>query len=126
MSIKLKAHGSFYKTEQFLRRMIGGEQYRVIEQIVQRGVDELIAVTPKDTGMTAASWTYRITQKNGSLEIAFINYNKVQGIPIVVLLRYGHGTRNGGYVKGRDFITPVTEPIFDEVLEAVWEEVVNS
>ena len=123
MSIKLKAHGSFYKTEQFLRRMIGGEQYRVIEQIVQRGVDELIAVTPKDTGMTAASWTYRITQKNGSLEIAFINYNKVQGIPIVILLRYGHGTRNGGWVEGRDYINPALRPVFDRLLSDAWKEV---
>lgn len=126
MSIKLKAYGSFHKTDNFLRRMIGGEQYKAIESIVRRGCDELMAVTPKDTGATAASWTYKITQKNGSLEIAYINYNKTKGIPIVILLRYGHGTRNGGYVKGRDFITPVTEPIFDEVLESVWREVVNS
>lgn len=126
MSIKLKASGSFYKTEQFLRRMIGGEQYKAIEAIVQRGCDELAAVTPKDTGITAASWTYRITQRNGFLEIAFINYNKVQGVPLVILLRYGHGTGNGGYVKGRDFITPVTEPIFNDILESVWREVVNS
>lgn len=122
-SIKLKVRGSFDNVEKFFKRMISGEQYRSIDAIAQRGVAQLSAVTPRDTGATAESWTYEIKIHNGAVDISFLNYNKTKGIPIVVLLRYGHGTRNGGYVKGRDFITPVTQPIFDEIANQVWEEV---
>lgn len=121
--IKLKTIGSFDKTEKFFERIIRGDQYEAIDDIAKRGVEALAAVTPIDTGATAASWTYDIKIKNGNVEIAFSNYNKTKDIPIVILLRYGHGTRNGGYVKGRDFITPVTQPIFDEIANRVWEEV---
>lgn len=123
MSIKLKVRGSFDKTEKFFERMVRGEQYKVIDEIAQRGVDALMAVTPVDTGETATSWTYNIKIKNGVVELAFTNYKKVAGVPLVILLRYGHKTGNGGYVKGRDFITPVTQPIFDEIANQVWEEV---
>ena len=123
MSIKLKVRGSFDKTEKFLLRMTKGEQYRAIDEIAQRGVEQLEAVTPRNTGETAASWSYKIKIQNGVVEVAFTNYKKVAGIPLVILLRYGHRTGNGGYVKGRDFITPVTGPIFDEIQEKVWEEV---
>ena len=123
MSIKLKVRGSFDKTEKFFERMVRGEQYKVIDEIAQRGVDALMAVTPVDTGETATSWTYDIKIKNGVVELAFTNYKKVAGVPLVILLRYGHKTGNGGYVKGRDFITPVTQPIFDEIANQVWEEV---
>lgn len=122
-AIKLKVRGGFDNIEKFFERMVRGEQYRVIESIAQKGVEELAAVTPRDTGATASSWTYDIKINNGEVEVAFSNYNKTQGIPIVILLRYGHGTGNGGYVKGRDFITPVTKPIFDEIADKVWEEV---
>ena len=123
MGIVLKVRGSFDKTEKFFARMLKGEQYRVIDEIAQRGVDALSAVTPMDTGETAASWNYSLKIKNGAVELAFENYKKVAGVPLVILLRYGHKTGNGGYVKGRDFITPVTEPIFDMIAQQVWEEV---
>ena len=123
MGIKLKLRGSFDKTEKFFARMTKGEQYRVIDEIAQRGVAALSAVTPRNTGETAESWSYKIKISDGSVEVAFTNYKKVAGVPLVILLRYGHRTGNGGYVKGRDFITPVTKPIFDEISEKVWEEV---
>lgn len=123
MAIKLKARGSFKNAENFFDRMTHRDQYKVIGSIAEKGVEALSQATPRRTGTTAASWRYELKVTGDVVELAFINDNKTKGIPIVVLLRYGHGTRNGGYVKGRDFITPVTEPIFDEIAEKVWEEV---
>ena len=125
MSIGIKVRGNFDNTEKFLKRMIGKEQYKNLERLAERGVNALASVTPKETGETAASWSYKIgIDDNGTVSIAFINDNKTKtGIPIVILLEYGHSTRNGGYVKGKRFIKPAIQPIMDEIANSVWLEV---
>ena len=45
------------------------------------------------------------------------------GIPIAIIIQYGHGTGTGGYVKGRDYINPALRPIFDELAKNAWREV---
>ena len=80
--------------------------------------------TPVDTGKTAASWRYQITNNKNELKIEWLNDSTTKdGIPIVVLIQYGHGTGNGGYVVGRDFINPAIQPIFDKIADALWKEV---
>lgn len=39
-----------------------------------------------------------------SITITWRNSNIVDGVPIAVILQYGHGTRNGGYAEGVDYI----------------------
>ena len=90
------------------------------------GVDALAAATPVDTGKTAASWTYEIEKKNGSYSIVWLNTNVNKYVNIALILQYGHGTRNGGYVKGRDYINPAIQPIFDKIAEDAWREVTDS
>lgn len=97
-----------------------------IEAYAQKGVEALAAATPVDTGKTAASWSYEIQSKNDILTITWKNSNEADGIPIVVLLYYGHGTPQGHYVKGRDFITPAIRPVFDEIADKVWKEVTDA
>ena len=65
----------------------------------------------------------KIENKNGSASIVFYNTNIRNGVPIAIILQYGHGTRNGGWVQGRDYINPTIQPIFDEILNDVWKEV---
>jgi hypothetical protein len=45
------------------------------------------------------------------------------GFPVAIGIQYGHGTRNGGYVAGRDYINPAVKDAFDKMAEAIWEEV---
>lgn len=91
----------------------------------ERGVKALAAATPKDTGKTADSWTYSIEEGKGTVSIVWSNTNVNKGLNIAVLLQYGHGTRNGGYVQGRDYINPALRPLFDEIANKAWEEVVS-
>lgn len=124
MSIELKVRGSFQNVQNWLNRLGADEHYMAIDKLAQRGVDALASATPKDTGVTAASWTYRIKMDRGAVSITFLNYNKTKtGIPIVILLDYGHSTGNGGYVKGKRFIDPTIQPIMDEIAESVWAEI---
>lgn len=118
--------GDFSKTEKFLN-FIKGEQYlNKLAEFGQRGVEALSQATPTDTGKTAASWAYEIEKNDTTTTIRWINTNVVEYVNIALILQYGHGTRNGGYVSGRDYINPALRPIFDEMAEQAWKEVRNA
>lgn len=115
--------GSLPKTGRFLNFLLNWDFKRNLAKYGQLGVDALASATPKDTGKTANSWNYEITKENGKYTIYWTNSNINDGVPIAVILQYGHGTGSGGYVQGRDYINPALRPIFDQIAEDAWEEV---
>lgn len=115
--------GDFRRTSDFLKRANRLNLDVILNQYGQEGVEALRAATPKDTGTTANSWSYVIHKGTGSITITWSNSNIVDGVPIAVILQYGHGTRNGGYVQGTDYINPAMKPIFDKIAQRAWEEV---
>ncbi len=115
--------GSFDNTEKYLTRLQKLKINDVLNKYGSMGVNALSNATPTESGVTAASWSYTIEQRNGYYSIRWHNSHVENGIPIVVLLQYGHGTRTGGYVQGRDFIMPAIQPIFDQIAADVWREV---
>lgn len=121
--IKIKQKGNFNNMERFLKRSKDLDIRRILERFGQEGVNALAATTPIDTGLTAKSWTYEIVQNGSKSSIFWKNSNVVKGVSIAVILQYGHGTRNGGYVQGRDYINPAIRPIFDKIANNAWEEV---
>lgn len=123
--IVFKHKGDFKKTENFLKAMKQQTMYEKLEYYAQKGVNALAAATPVDTGLTAASWSYEIEYTDTQVSIYWKNSNVNKGVNIAFILQYGHGTGTGGYVKGRDYINPAMKPIFDEISENVWKEVVN-
>ena len=121
--IVFKHKGDFSKVTRYLEKAKKGVNIRSLDKYGQAGVAALAANTPVDTGLTANSWYYEITDKNGRAEISFCNSNIQNGVPIAIILQYGHGTRNGGWVAGRDYINPAIQPIFDEITKNAWKEV---
>lgn len=96
----------------------------MLEKYGQKGVSLLASATPVDTGLTASSWEYRIVETDRGVKIDFINTNiQKDWAPIAILLQYGHATRNGGWVQGRDYINPAIQPLFDKLADDAWEEV---
>lgn len=118
--------GDFSKTTRFLERARNGIRMGVLDKYGQEGVAALASATPVDSGETANSWYYKIENTKGSVKISFCNSNIQNGVPIAIILQYGHGTRNGGWVEGRDYINPAIQPIFDRITNEVWREVTNS
>lgn len=92
----------------------------------QEGVDALSAATPRDTGTTAASWSYEVRHGNNEVSIYWNNSNAPYGVPVAVLIQYGHTTRNGGYVQGIDYINPALRPVFDKIANDIWKEVTTA
>lgn len=123
--IRFKHTGNFEKTTKFLQRVKRLNIKTVLDHYGKVGVKALKEATPKDTGKTSESWTYDIVISDKSCRIDWRNTNIVDGVPIALVLQYGHATRNGGYVEGRDYINPAIQPIFDEILEKVWKEVTD-
>lgn len=121
--IRVKHKGDFSKTYRFLNRDIKSSYIKVLERYGKAGVAALASATPVDTGVTASSWYYTIEIKGGSARINFCNSNIQNGVPIAIILQYGHGTRNGGWVEGRDYINPAIRPIFDNITDEAWREV---
>ena len=95
----------------------------LLDKYGREGVAALQTATPKDTGKTSESWYYKIERKNGSVSLTFHNSNQNKGVPIAIILQYGHATGNGGYVEGVDYINPALRPIFDKIAEEAWKEV---
>lgn len=121
--ISIKQRGDFSKTEKFLKKSFGRNYISVLEKFGQQGVAALSASTPVDTGLTASLWSYEIIQNEGSISVVWNNSNIQKNVNIALILQYGHGTRNGGYVVGVDYINPALRPIFDKMADAAWKEV---
>lgn len=117
--------GNFKATERFLKHARSVDYVSILERYGQAGVDALAANTPVDTGKTASSWSYEIEVKKDRYTIYWTNSNIQNGVPIAVILQYGHATNNGGFVQGRDYINPALQNIFDSIAENAWREVKN-
>lgn len=121
--ITVNQKGNFEKLTKYLIKLRMFKIDAILRRYGERGVAALQESTPKDTGVTAASWYYEIEHNGKSASISFYNSNIQNGIPIAIILQYGHGTGTGGWVEGRDYINPALRPIFDGIAEQAWREV---
>ena len=126
MRVNFEVSGSFSNTERFLNRIRHKDYLNSLDNFGRQGVQALRNATPVDSGKTAESWNYEINQTKGMTEIVWTNSNVNDGVPIAVILQYGHGTGTGGYVQGRDYINQALRPIFDEIAEKAWKAVTES
>ena len=123
---KITQKGDFSKTEAFLKKAKREDFYKNLEKYAQIGVEALREATPVDSGITADLWSYEVFNNGSSAGITWINNNTNEGENIAILLQYGHGTGTGGYVHGRDYINPAMQPVFDQIAEDVWKEVIDA
>lgn len=123
--IKFSTKGDWSRTNKFLERALNVVKLGELDRYGQAGVEILAAATPKDSGETASSWYYKIVRSHGSVSIQWLNSSQNQGIPIVILLQYGHGLKNGGYVQGIDFINPALKPVFEDIADNAWKELID-
>lgn len=121
--VSVRHKGSFKNTDNFFNRALKLDYRNILKRYGKLGVEALKSATPINTGKTADSWSYQITEKTGAIQISWNNDNTNNGVNIVVLLVYGHGLANGGYVEGNDFVHPSIKPIMEKLAADAWEEV---
>ena len=123
--VRLSHKGDFSKLTSYFEKVKEKARIGILDKYGREGVAALASATPVDSGLTANSWSYEITHKNGSVELSFKNSNIQNGVMIAIILQYGHGTGTGGWVQGRDYINPAIQPIFDKLANDAWREVTN-
>ena len=121
--IRFTHKGDFSKLTRFLERIKEVVKLSDLDKYGRAGVEALASATPKESGKTASSWNYTIEHTNDSVRINFTNSNINDGVPIAIILQFGHGTGTGGWVEGRDYINPAIQPIFDQIVNNAWREV---
>lgn len=121
--ISIRQKGDFSKLNGYLEKLKNIVKIGDLDRYGREGVQALSSATPKDSGETASSWYYEITHKKESISITFKNSNINEGVPIAIILQLGHGTNNGGWVEGRDYINPAIRPVFDKIANQAWKEV---
>jgi hypothetical protein len=124
--ISLTSLGDFSKTLKFLGAMQKLDVGKICEGAAQKGVHALMSATPRDSGLSANSWGYKIVRSKGSIMIGWTNSDVENGFPVALMIQYGHGTGTGGYIHGRDYINPAMRPVFDEIAETVWKAVTSA
>lgn len=123
--IRFRQKGNFSKLSNFLERAKNVVRIGDLDKYGREGVAALASATPVESGLTASSWTYEIVRGKGSVSIRFNNSNIQNGVPIAIILQYGHGTGTGGWVEGRDYINPSVQPLFDKIANIAWKEVMR-
>ena len=121
--ISFRQKGDFSKLTKFLEKAKNAVNLSNLDKYGRAGIAALASATPIDSGVTASSWYYGIVNKNGRVSINFYNSNIQNGVPIAIIIQYGHGTGTGGWVEGRDYINPAIQPIFDQLTKEIWREV---
>jgi hypothetical protein len=121
--ISFRQKGDFSELTRFLEKAKNALHLGDLDRYGREGVAALASATPVDSGLTAKSWYYKVEHKDGSAVISFHNSNIQNGVPIAIIIQYGHGTGTGGWVEGRDYINPAIQPIFDKIADDAWREV---
>ena len=121
--ISFKHKGDFSKTVKYFNKTKNIIKEIEFDKYGEAGVEALKSVTPYDSGLTAGSWYYKIFRNSKRVKIGFYNSNVNDGVPIAIILQYGHATKGGGFVSGRDYINPAIKDIFDEIVDNAWKEV---
>lgn len=121
--ISFRQKGDFSKLTGFLEKAKEAVRLGILDRYGRMGVAALSSATPVESGETAGSWYYEIERSNGSAKLIFLNSHVNKGVPIAIILQYGHGTGTGGWVEGRDYINPAIQPVFDKIADDAWKEV---
>lgn len=123
--IRIRQKGDFSRATRYFQQLKSVHKKVNLDKYGEAGVEALASATPIDSGETANSWYYEVTYSNNKATLIFYNSHVNDGVPIAIILQYGHGTRNGGYVDGIDYINPALKPVFDKLAEDAWREVTS-
>ena len=121
--ITFKQKGNFNKTYLLFEKAKEVFKRGDLDKYGRMGIRALRSSTPRDSGLASKSWRYEINHEKDKSTITWHNDDIEGGCNVAILVQYGHGTRNGGYVQGKDFINPAMKPIFENISKQITEEV---
>ena len=123
MKFKISMTGNSNYLEKFLKREQNNPHKDLLDAYGKKGLEALKRMTPVDSGRTVDSWSYTIDAGDKRSVINWNNSNINRGVNIAIILQYGHGTRNGGWVESQDYINPAIDEVFKGFANALWVEI---
>lgn len=126
MEIIIESKGEWKNTRKFLKFIQTWEVKHILEKYAEEGLRSLTDATPSESGKTAECWDYEVEASASSGAIHWTNTNINDGVNIALIIQYGHGLRQGGYVEGTDYINPAIKPVFEALAEEAWKEVTSA
>ena len=124
--ITINISGRFEKATSFLRKAtrVSSITSNAASDVGSTIKSEVADLTPVDTGETARSWFVKINSEGSLVRISLNNSNATSiGVPIPILLMYGHRTKSGRFVAGHDFVTPTFNKRVIDIVKRIREEV---
>lgn len=120
--IKIKQKGNFENLDKFLKKSLKIIKIDNIVPIAEECMQKLKEATPKDSGLTADSWSYEITNTQYKKILTIYNSNVVNGVNIAFVIDVGHISNGGHWVEGKDYIEPEVLGAFNKILNNTWKE----
>lgn len=115
--------GDFSKTLNFLQKNTKGVDQTILDHYGREGVKLLKANTPVDSGRTRDGWYYVTKKEPGRSYLEFCNSNVQNGVPIAIIIQYGHATKNGAWIQGVEYINKSIQPVFNKITNDIWKGV---
>ncbi len=125
MGFTIESKGNYEKLSAYLHKLSSMDAMAILSKYGEKGVEALRSQTPVDSGKTASSWSYTVSQRGETYSVNFSNSNVNDGVNIAIILQTGHGTGTGGWVAGRDYLNPALQPVFDGFAQELWKEVTS-
>lgn len=122
--ITVVQHGKFKKLNSRFQKLLEVVDLSWLDKYGKKGVEALAEASPVCTGLLRSSWYYKIEhEKNGEAKLIWCNDDIEGGKNIAIIVQMGHGTKNGTYIPGIDYINPAIRPIIEQISEEVRREV---
>lgn len=103
------------RMKHYLEKMKVDKKLIKLNEFGQEGVDALQAATPVQTGKTANSWYYEITEEDGQVSLIWYNTNINNGVNIALIIDSGHATVNGSWIQGYNYINAAILPVIIKI-----------
>lgn len=120
--ISIACGSKYTETMGYLKQLKELNDPTFFDRYGRMGVEALRSATPKDTGLTSESWSYRVVKTNKNIKLIWDNSNYNKGVPVALVIQYGHATPSGAYVQGIDYINPAMAPVFEAMAAEIRKE----
>lgn len=127
MRITIDSVGDFKDTVKWLSESSRRTPINALKAIASEGVAALSASTPVgETGETSRGWVSNVITNSTGGEVWFTNLAHPQAaVNVAIILEYGHGTLNGGYVPARPYIRQAMRSVFDTAGDRMIKEMIR-
>lgn len=90
-----------------------------LKNIAEESLKEFVEASPDE--YIAKSWSYEIVSNKHKVSLFFNNSKIENGENIAIIIDVGHGTRDGRWISGQNYLSKPTKEAYDNIINKTWE-----